>query len=173
MSGVSSTPVLYATRIRPPAAHQLAFCIHCLSPIIPGRIFPWTSWLVLELVLHHVFRLHGLHTDVVSDRGPQFTSIFWREFCRLVGASVSLSSGFHPQSNGQTERLNQDLETTLRYLVKSNPASWSDQPVWVESGADWPSGITGTSPVGRWPKNINPPAHHYHVPAHHRISRND
>uniref|UniRef100_A0A8C1EY99 Gypsy retrotransposon integrase-like protein 1 n=1 Tax=Cyprinus carpio carpio TaxID=630221 RepID=A0A8C1EY99_CYPCA len=57
----------------------------------------------------HVFRLHGLPIDVVSDRGPQFVSKFWREFCRLLGATVSLSSGYHPQSNGQTERANQDL----------------------------------------------------------------
>ena len=85
-----------------------------------------------DLLLHHVFRLHGLPIDVVSDRGPQFTSAFWREFCSLVGANVSLSSGFHPQSNGQTERVNQDLETTLRCLVNRNPASWSDQLVWVE-----------------------------------------
>ncbi|KAI2662144.1 Transposon Tf2-9 polyprotein [Labeo rohita] len=68
-------------------------------------------------VIDHVFRLHGLPTDVVSDRGPQFVSKFWREFCRLLGATVSLSSGFHPQSNGQTERANQDLERTLRCMV--------------------------------------------------------
>ena len=85
-----------------------------------------------ELVLQNIFRLHGLPTDIVSDRGPQFTSMFWREFCSLVGASVSLSSGFHPQSNGQTERMNQDLETTLRCLINHNPASWSEQLIWVE-----------------------------------------
>ncbi len=51
--------------------------------------------------------------DVVSDRGPQFVSKFWREFCKLLGATVSLSSGFHPQTNGQTERDNQDLERML------------------------------------------------------------
>ncbi len=57
-------------------------------------------------VIDHVFRIHGLPTDVVSDRGPQFVSKFWSEFCRLLGATVSLSSGYHPQSNGQTERAN-------------------------------------------------------------------
>ncbi len=61
-------------------------------------------------VIDHVFRIHGLPTDVVSDWGPQFISKFWREFCRLLGASVSLSLGFHPQSIGQTERANQELE---------------------------------------------------------------
>ncbi|KAI3376164.1 hypothetical protein L3Q82_016689 [Scortum barcoo] len=78
-----------------------------------------------ELMLTHVFRLHGLPVDVVSDRGPQFTSIFWREFCVLVGASASLSSGFHPQSNGQTERMNQELETALRCMASQHPSSWS------------------------------------------------
>ncbi len=51
-------------------------------------------------VIDHVFRIHGLPMDVVSNRGPQFVSKFWREFCKLLGATVSLSSGFHPQSNG-------------------------------------------------------------------------
>ena len=70
-----------------------------------------------QLVLLHVFRLHGLPVDVVSDWGPQFTSVFWKEFCALLGATVSLSSGFHPQSNGQTERMNQEMETALCCMV--------------------------------------------------------
>ncbi|KAI3365323.1 hypothetical protein L3Q82_010413, partial [Scortum barcoo] len=85
-----------------------------------------------ELMLTHVFRLHGLPVDVVSDRGPQFTSIFWREFCVLVGASASLLSGFHSQSNGQTERMNQELETALRCMASQHPSSWSQQLLWVE-----------------------------------------
>ncbi|KAI2661374.1 Transposon Tf2-6 polyprotein [Labeo rohita] len=83
-------------------------------------------------VIDHVFRIHGLPTDVVSDRGPQFVSKFWKEFCFLLGASVSLSSGFHPQSNGQTERANQDLERVLRCMVSQNPSSRSQQLSWVE-----------------------------------------
>ena len=50
-----------------------------------------------SLVMLHVFKYHGLPVDVVSDRGPQFTSHFWKAFCTLIGASVSLSSGYHPQ----------------------------------------------------------------------------
>ncbi|KAI3356442.1 hypothetical protein L3Q82_017664 [Scortum barcoo] len=74
-------------------------------------------------MLTNVFRLHGLPVDVVSDRGPQFTSIFWREFCALVGASASLLSGFHPKSNVQTERMNQELETALRCMASQHPSS--------------------------------------------------
>ncbi|XP_068178216.1 uncharacterized protein [Antennarius striatus] len=100
-----------------------------------------------ELVLQHVFRLHGLPSDVVSDRGPQFTSAFWKEFCRLLGASTSLSSGFHPQSNGQSERMNQEMETALRCMASKNPASWSTQLLWVEYAHNTLiSSTTGLSP---------------------------
>lgn len=85
-----------------------------------------------EVVCQYVFRTFGLPLDVVSDRGPQFTSQFWKAFCKLIGAKVSLSSGYHPQSNGQTERINQDLETTLRCLASSNPSSWSRYVMWAE-----------------------------------------
>lgn len=85
-----------------------------------------------DVVLHHVFRLHGFPRDVVSDRGPQFISQFWRAFCKLLGATVSLSSGYHPESNGQTERLNQELETGLRIMASRNPSSWSKQLIWIE-----------------------------------------
>ena len=57
-----------------------------------------------QLMINHVFRLHGIPLDVVSDRGPQFTAR--QAFCKQLGASVSLSSGFHPETNGQTERTN-------------------------------------------------------------------
>lgn len=85
-----------------------------------------------QLVLQHIFRIHGLPLDVVSDRGPQFTSAFWREFCSLIGATVSLSSGFHPQSNGQVERVNQILETTLHCVTSEYPSTWSERLLWVE-----------------------------------------
>ena len=100
-----------------------------------------------QLVLLHVFRLHGLPVDVVSDRGPQFSSVFWREFCSLMGATASLSSGFHPQSNGQTERINQEMETALRCMASQNPSSWALQLPWVEYAHNTlTSSATGLSP---------------------------
>lgn len=54
-----------------------------------------------QVVIGNVFRIYGLLSDVVSDRGPQIVFNCWREFCRQIGATDSLSSGFHPQSNGQ------------------------------------------------------------------------
>lgn len=83
-----------------------------------------------ELLMQHVFRIHGFPQDIVSDRGSQFTSRFWKAFGSLIGSDISLSSGFHPQSNGQTERVNQ--EKTLRCLAADNQTTWSSRLVWAE-----------------------------------------
>ena len=85
-----------------------------------------------DLLVQHVFRLHGIPTDIVSDRGPQFTSQVWRAFCGALGATSSLSSGFHPQSNGQSERANQEMEAALRCITHASPTSWNTQLPWVE-----------------------------------------
>ncbi len=100
-----------------------------------------------ELLVSVVFAVHGLPLDIVSDRGPQFTSAVWKSFCRAIGATVSLTSGFHPQANGQAERANQKLETTLRCLASSNPTSWTSQLPWVEYAHNTlPTAATGLSP---------------------------
>ncbi|XP_035386612.1 uncharacterized protein LOC113583249 [Electrophorus electricus] len=85
-----------------------------------------------KVLLTQVVRLHGLPSDIVSEHGPQLISHFCRAFCRLLGAEASLSSGFHPQSNDQTERVNQDLERTLRCLASSCPSSWSEHLLWAD-----------------------------------------
>ena len=100
-----------------------------------------------ELLITHVFKIHGLPQDIVSDRGPQFSAQFWKAFCKLIGATVSLSSGFHPQTNGQTERANQDLEVALRCMTSSNTTSWSRMLPWVEYAHNTlPTTATGLSP---------------------------
>uniref|UniRef100_A0A3P9J974 Gypsy retrotransposon integrase-like protein 1 n=1 Tax=Oryzias latipes TaxID=8090 RepID=A0A3P9J974_ORYLA len=100
-----------------------------------------------NLLVQQVFRLHGLPQDIVSDRGPQFTSRVWNAFCRAIGATASLSSGYHPQTNGQTERANQDLEAALRCVAASHPASWSTHLPWIEySHNSLVSSATGLAP---------------------------
>ncbi|KAI2647704.1 Transposon Tf2-6 polyprotein [Labeo rohita] len=74
----------------------------------------------------------AVHLDIVSDRGPQFTAKFWQAFCRLVGTTSSLSSGHHPQTNGQTERANQQLERFLRCFAGEHQRSWARYLVWAE-----------------------------------------
>ena len=97
-------------------------------------------------VIEHVFRVFGIPQDIITDRGPQFTSRFWRAFCRLLGTTVSLSSGFHPESNGQTERLNQELEATLRCMAANNTC-WTSFLMWAENAHNTlHSSATGMSP---------------------------
>ena len=56
----------------------------------------------------------------------------WQAFCDGIGATVSLSSGYHPQTNGQAERANQAMEDTLRCYCAKNPSAWSQYLPWVE-----------------------------------------
>ena len=100
-----------------------------------------------DLLVLEVFCVYGLPSDIVSDRGSQFTSAVLKAFCSAVGATISLSSGYHPQSNGQAERANQDLETSLRCMGSSNPSTWSTLIHWVEYAHNTlPSSAIGMSP---------------------------
>lgn len=88
---------------------------------------------IAAIMINHVFRIHGFPRDIVSDRGPQFVLRFWRKFCRLIGVTVSLTSGYQPESKGQTEHLNQQLETDLLCQVSQNPLTWRKHLVWVKT----------------------------------------
>uniref|UniRef100_A0A3B3XMZ2 Gypsy retrotransposon integrase-like protein 1 n=1 Tax=Poecilia mexicana TaxID=48701 RepID=A0A3B3XMZ2_9TELE len=99
--------------------------------LIPLRKLP-TSTQTAQLLIKHVFKLHGMPQEILSDRGPQFISQVWKQFCSALGAKTVLSSGYHPQTNGQTERLNQEMEATLRCVSSSNPEDWAQYLPWVE-----------------------------------------
>ena len=79
-----------------------------------------------SLLLRHVFKLHGLPDKIISDRGPQFASKFWMCLFQTLGIQHSMSSAFHPQSNGQTERTNQSIEQYLRCFVNYEQSNWID-----------------------------------------------
>jgi len=70
-----------------------------------------------RLILDKIIRLHGLPEEIMSDKGPQFASKFWRRLLKLLKVDIQLSSAFHPETNGQTERTNQTLEQYLRCTV--------------------------------------------------------
>ena len=73
-----------------------------------------------------VWKHHGLCRDMVSDRDPRFTSRFWSEVCRLLEIKQSMSTAFHPQSDGQTERMNRTLEDMLRCYIGPEADTWDD-----------------------------------------------
>jgi transposase InsO family protein len=63
-----------------------------------------------QLYLQNVWKLHGLPNSMLSDRRPQFVAEFMRELYHLLGITISLSTAYHPQLDGQTERVNQELK---------------------------------------------------------------
>ena len=77
----------------------------------------FTAVTVAELYRDRVWKLHGVPSKIVSDRDLRFTSAFIREFCSLVGARQAMSTPYHPQTDGQTERVDRVLEDMLRHYV--------------------------------------------------------
>jgi len=71
-----------------------------------------------------VWRYHCLPTDIMSDRNSRFTSETWKEFLRLSEINPRMSTAFHPQTDGQTERLNQTIEVYLRAYVSKEQDDW-------------------------------------------------
>lgn len=84
---------------------------------------PFSAAKVAKVFLDHVYRLHGMPYAIVSDRDRIFTSLFWRELFSLADVQLQMSSSYLPQSDGQTERLNQTMETFLRCFVHACPPS--------------------------------------------------
>src|SRR6266581_4674769 len=77
-----------------------------------------------NLYLRNVWKLHGLPWKVVSDRGPQFVALFMKELYRLLGIEAASSTAYHPQTNGQTEWVNQELEQYLHLFVGERQDDW-------------------------------------------------
>lgn len=67
-----------------------------------------------KVFLAQIWRIHGLPLDIVSDRDAKFTSSFWASLMELLDIKLRMSTAFHPQTDGQTERVNQTLEHYLR-----------------------------------------------------------
>jgi len=79
-----------------------------------------------NLFRNHVWKLHGLPKQVVSDRGPQFVGQFTRELYRRLGIKLATTTAYHPQGDGQTERVNQELEQYLRLFVSERQDDWDE-----------------------------------------------
>ena len=81
---------------------------------------------IAKLFFSHIFKRFGLHDSLISDRGPQFTSAFARELARLLQYDIKPSTAYHPQTDGQMECTNQEIETYLRIFCANNPKTWLD-----------------------------------------------
>jgi hypothetical protein len=79
-----------------------------------------------ELYIARILSLYGVPKTIVSDRGPQFISKFWEELHKSLGTILLHSSAYHPQTSGQTERVNQILEDMLRACVLDFSQKWDE-----------------------------------------------
>ncbi|GJP52379.1 hypothetical protein CLOM_g11500, partial [Closterium sp. NIES-68] len=77
-----------------------------------------------QLFVRYIISQHGIPTTLISDRDPKFTSIFWKELMSLLGTKLAMSSAYHPQTDGQTERLNQIVEQLLCAACKDEISMW-------------------------------------------------
>lgn len=69
-----------------------------------------------ELMFNHVFRNYSLPEDIISDHGPLFISHVWKSFFTLLGVTMSLSSEYHAQTNGQMERKIQEIRLSQHHI---------------------------------------------------------
>ena len=79
-----------------------------------------------RLFVDQLYRLYGLPSNIVSDRDRKFNSHFWRAIFQRLGTHLNLSTADHPQTDGQTERVNQVLEDMLRAYVRKKQTNWED-----------------------------------------------
>lgn len=77
-----------------------------------------------ELIMENIFKRFGLVDKIISDRGSQFSANVIKEMYSALGIKVALSTAYHPQTDGQTERVNQDLETFLRIFIDYRQHDW-------------------------------------------------
>jgi len=79
---------------------------------------------VAQLFVEMVCKLHGMPRSILSDRGPIFMSQFWREFFKLNGTKLRMTTAYHPQGDGQTEVVNHILQQYLRAFVHHQSSRW-------------------------------------------------
>ncbi|KAH9648372.1 Endonuclease [Citrus sinensis] len=78
-----------------------------------------------RLFVKHIVKLWGVPKSIVSDRDPRFTGRFWTELFKMLGTDLKFSTSFHPQTDGQTERINGLLEMYLRHYVSAHQRDWA------------------------------------------------
>src|SRR5690554_3038909 len=121
--------------------------------------------MLVEIFLREIWRLHGLPGSIVSDRDSKFTSSHWAEVMRRLGIKLRMSTAFHPQTDGQTERLNQTIEVFLRIFCNFEQNDWVELLPMAEftynDSVTSATGLTpfsanyGFNPRSNWPVEVH------------------
>jgi hypothetical protein len=112
-----------------PDSHGFDVTMVVVDSVSKGSHFIPTHMIVTalgsaRLYLQNVWKLHGLPRSMLCDRGPQFVAEFMRELYRLLGITLSASTAYHLQTDGQTEHVNQELEQYIRIFVSEQQNDW-------------------------------------------------
>lgn len=131
-----------------------------------GLCHPFSAATVAEAFMDHVHKLHSMPESIVSDRDPIFTSRFWKELAGMTGVKLRMSSSYHPQTDGQTERVNQCQEAYLRCFTHACPAKWAQ---WLSLVEYWYNTSMHTALDGKSPFHVL----YGHSPRHFGLSSTD
>ena len=109
---------------------------HCRSTksahFLPVKsIYPTIQY--AKMYLARIMSLHGVPKTIVSDRGTYFVSSFWKQLHSSLGTKLLYSTAYHPQTDGQTKRVNQVLEDMLRCCVLNYSNKWMNVCLWLSS----------------------------------------
>jgi len=97
-----------------------------MAHFIPLKVDGKKTADLIRIFAREYWRLHGVPMDIISDRDSRFTAHLWKDFLKLVGIKSRMSTAFHPQTDGQTERTNQTLEIYLRAFINYEMSNWED-----------------------------------------------
>jgi len=106
---------------------------------------------IAKIYRDNIWKLHGVPKKILSDRGPQFASKFMEEFTKALETKRQLSTAYHPQTDGQTERINQEIETFLQHYMNYQQNNWTD---WL-AAADFQYNDKKHTAIGRIPFELN------------------
>jgi transposase InsO family protein len=95
---------------------------------------PYSVQTVAQAFMDNIFKLHGPPVIIVTDRDRIFTSNMWQAMFKSLNVKLKLSTAYHPQTDGQTERVNQCLESYLRCMVFQEPKKWA---AWLALAEWW------------------------------------
>src|SRR5215212_340831 len=99
--------------------NMLSKMVHFMLTTITATIL-----VTVHIFFDSIFQLHGLPKVIVSNWDSKFTSWFWRTLFEHLGTKLAMSTAFHPQTDGQTERMNRTLEDMLRAFVNYKQDDW-------------------------------------------------
>jgi hypothetical protein len=137
-----------------------------MAHFVPLMVGKKTSKDLARIFVQQIWKLHGLPQDIVSDRDRRLTSDIWRDMCAILGIDQRMSSGYQPETDGQTERVNQTVEAYIRSFCNDEQNNWFELlPMAEYSYNNSITNATGFSPFyanygyhprTTWPVDVEP-----------------